>query len=320
MVCFKAKKIPLYIQAKKYIEKNIEQGNWPVGFKLPSERDLAKNMNVSRKTISMAYKELESDGLLSSHQGRGTFVVTRPAKQRDSSIAQLTEAIDQCIDMALSNEMTLDDFLTLCNKRTKEYAEKVRKLNVIFVECNKEQLDYFCKELEFGAGVHINPILLQDFKKNINEIIEKIDTFDFLITTLFHIDEVKSLVKDKDIKIIPIALNPQLESIIKIARIEKDKSVGILAISSNFAHKVERAISQAGLSFKNIILSTTKVAEEIENFVNSVDVVIVSPGRKKDITPLKDKNKIIEFIFVPDAGSINLLKTSIISKASNEAL
>lgn len=57
-----------------------------------------------------------------------------------------------------------DTFLKLCRKRVNEYKEKLHELKIILIECNKEQLDYFSKELELGAGAAITPVLLQDFK------------------------------------------------------------------------------------------------------------------------------------------------------------
>lgn len=311
MVHFEAKKTPLYIQIKNHIKKHIKDGTWPIGHRLPSERELANEMGVSRKTVSLAYKELEEEGILSSHRGRGTFIVELP-KSDKTSYKNITDIIDKCIDSCLKMGIDAETFLSICRQRIKEYKERLHKMRVMLVECNKEQLDYFCKELELGAGVTITPVLLQDFKKNFANIQQKIKDYDYLITTLFHIDEVKEIVNDKNINILPIALNPQLESIIKIARIPKQSSIGILTISENFANKVERAIFEAGLAFKSIVKSTTTNPSEVKQFIEKVDTVIVSPGRKKHVTPyIKNDQLIIEFIFVPDAGSINLLNTSI---------
>jgi len=311
MVNFEAKKTPLYLQIKDYIKKYIEDGNWPIGHRVPSERDLAKEMGVSRKTVSLAYKELENEGILSSHRGRGTFVIELP-KCDKKSYKSIIDTIDKCINSCLKMGIDADSFLTLCRQRVSEYKEKLHKLKIMLVECNKEQLDYFCKELELGAGVTITPVLLQDFKKNFANSKQKLKDYDFLISTLFHIDEVKQIISDKDINILPIALNPQLESIIKIARIPKQNSIGILTISENFANKVERAIFEAGLDFQSIIKSTTTKPSEVKQLIDQVDIVIVSPGRKKHVIPyVKNNQQIIEFIFVPDAGSINLLNTSI---------
>lgn len=311
MIQFKAHKVPLYLQVKEYIKQNIDEKKWVAGSKLPTERELAQALQVSRKTISLAYEELKKEGIISSQQGRGTFVINRHAIQKDVNLNQLTENIDRCIEISIKMGLELEEFLDLCGDRVNRYIQKLKKIKLVFIECNKEQLDYFCKELELGAGVTITPILLEDFKKNIKEINDKIKTHDLIVTTFFHIDEVKSLVKNNNIKILPIALNPQLGSIIQIARIDRNSKVGILTISQNFADKVKNAILEAGLCFDKIQAETTTELDEVKKFAHSHDVIIVSPGRKKDVLPFKEEKDIIEFIFVPDTGSINLLKSAI---------
>ncbi|AYO30540.1 MAG: hypothetical protein PWR06_274 [Thermoanaerobacteraceae bacterium] len=312
MIQFKVQKTPLYLQVKQYIKRNIDEKKWTIGYKLPTERELAKTLDVSRKTVSLAYKELEKEGIITSHQGRGTFVINRHSMQKDSQVDRLIENIDYCIQTSVKIGVEPDEFLDLCRARINRYIQELKKIKLVFIECNREQLDYFSKELELGAGVTITPILLQDFKKNIEDINKKIQSHDFIVTTFFHIDEVKTLIKDKNIEILPMALNPQLESIIKIARINRNNNVGILSISQNFAEKVKNAIFEAGLYFDNIKIETSTDSDEIKNFVQSLDVIIVSPGRKKEILPFKDDKDIIEFIFVPDMGSINLLKSVIL--------
>lgn len=313
MIQFKAQKIPLYLQVKQYIKRNIDENKWPVGYKLPTERELAKTLEVSRKTVSLAYKELEKEGIITSHQGRGTFVKNRCSTQ-NTELDNIIESIDYCIQTSIKVGIEPDEFLDLCKARIYRYIQELKKIRLVFIECNREQLDYFCKELELGAGVTITPILLQDFKKNIEDINKKIQSHDFIVTTFFHIEEVKNLINDNKVEILPVALNPQLESIIKIARINKNSSVGILTISQNFAEKVKNAIHDAGLHFDNIQTETFTDAGMIKKFVENLDVVIVSPGRKKDVLPFKDEKDIIEFIFVPDMGSINLLKSAILKK------
>lgn len=45
-----------------------------MGDRLPANRELARILGVNRTTVTAAYAELEADGLISSHIGRGTFV------------------------------------------------------------------------------------------------------------------------------------------------------------------------------------------------------------------------------------------------------
>ena len=45
---------PVYIQIHNQIKKDIEAGVWAVGDRIPSERELALEFNVSRMTLRQA--------------------------------------------------------------------------------------------------------------------------------------------------------------------------------------------------------------------------------------------------------------------------
>jgi len=64
----------LYLQLVNRLRERISSGELSPGDRLPSERDLAISLGVSRTTIVNAYRELEAQGLVRGHVGRGTFV------------------------------------------------------------------------------------------------------------------------------------------------------------------------------------------------------------------------------------------------------
>jgi len=66
--------IPLYEQIKKYIKEKISEGYWPIGSKLPTQRQFAKSFDVNRSTIVTAIEELVSEGLLECKTKGGTIV------------------------------------------------------------------------------------------------------------------------------------------------------------------------------------------------------------------------------------------------------
>lgn len=66
--------LPLYMQAIHEITFMIESGHFPVGSKLPSEAELAELLGISRSTLREALGHLESYGIISRQQGKGTFV------------------------------------------------------------------------------------------------------------------------------------------------------------------------------------------------------------------------------------------------------
>jgi GntR family transcriptional regulator len=76
------------------LRQRIDQGRLPAGSRLPSEPDLAAELQVSRATLREALRGLEEEGLLRRRQGSGTYVADRPrmANSLDVNFG-VTEAI-----------------------------------------------------------------------------------------------------------------------------------------------------------------------------------------------------------------------------------
>jgi DNA-binding transcriptional MocR family regulator len=65
---------PLYMQLAQDIQRRIRSGALPPGARLPTVRELARQLGVTRLTIHSAYSELQSGGWVEATVGRGTFV------------------------------------------------------------------------------------------------------------------------------------------------------------------------------------------------------------------------------------------------------
>jgi GntR family transcriptional regulator / MocR family aminotransferase len=66
--------VPLYQQIERYLRQNILSGSLLPETRLPATRQLAQDLGVSRITVRNAYAELESEGLIGSREGSGTYV------------------------------------------------------------------------------------------------------------------------------------------------------------------------------------------------------------------------------------------------------
>ena len=64
---------PLYEQIYQFIKDEIRCGNLKPQKKLPSSRELAKNLKVSRSTTQLAYEQLVSEGYLEAVPRKGYF-------------------------------------------------------------------------------------------------------------------------------------------------------------------------------------------------------------------------------------------------------
>jgi GntR family transcriptional regulator len=84
----------LSVSVQDELRQRIDQGRLPAGSRLPSEPDLAVELQVSRATLREALRALEEEGLLRRRQGSGTYVADRPrmANSLDVNFG-VTEAI-----------------------------------------------------------------------------------------------------------------------------------------------------------------------------------------------------------------------------------
>jgi len=73
--------IPLYVQLRDQLRALVATGELRSGDRIPASRELASHLGVHRTTVANAYAELESEGLIQGHVGRGTFICAAPVKQ-----------------------------------------------------------------------------------------------------------------------------------------------------------------------------------------------------------------------------------------------
>lgn len=66
--------LPIYMQIMNLIKSKMAAGEINGGDKLPSVRELSKELKVNPNTIQRAYQELEREELVFTQRGMGTFV------------------------------------------------------------------------------------------------------------------------------------------------------------------------------------------------------------------------------------------------------
>ena len=77
--------VPLYKQLYEHFSGLIQSGRLAKGERLPATRELAGTIGLNRTTVSAAYELLESEGLITGHVGRGSFVAGRIGRPGNDS-------------------------------------------------------------------------------------------------------------------------------------------------------------------------------------------------------------------------------------------
>src|SRR3954464_449979 len=76
---------PLYAQIASRLRVAIASGELQPGEPLPSVRQLAARLRINPATVVQAYRDLETEGLVATRHGAGTFVqdVASDRRKRD---------------------------------------------------------------------------------------------------------------------------------------------------------------------------------------------------------------------------------------------
>jgi len=89
---------PIYLQIIDEVKRQIAAGILKPGDKMPSQRDLAVQLQVNANTVQRAYREMELLGLVETLRGQGTFI------RQDESIVEGTrvEMVSQLLEDFIS--------------------------------------------------------------------------------------------------------------------------------------------------------------------------------------------------------------------------
>ena len=98
-------KLPRHAQISRHLREAIEQNIYGPKEKLPSEKELAEQFEVSRITVRRALQTLENEHLIQRSQGRGSFVCDPKSSQPALELTDFTE------DMALAGRTATSQVL-----------------------------------------------------------------------------------------------------------------------------------------------------------------------------------------------------------------
>lgn len=110
---------PIYIQIVEYLRNEIISGNFKMGEKIPSVRDLAFSTKVNPNTMQKALSELEREGLIYTERTNGKYV---------TSDEKLIEKVKlEIIDEKVNNFLKDMKKIGITNEEIKKYFERNEK-------------------------------------------------------------------------------------------------------------------------------------------------------------------------------------------------
>ena len=168
----------IYLQ----VLEHLGTGSFPLGSRLPSCRELARDMGSNPSTVSRALRRLAANGLVRTEERRGTFVTAiRPAKVDSES--QLVEELTKVVARASAAGY---DRTVIGRMFEKALAAATTSARVAFAECNAFDLNHMSRMVENATGVTVEPLLLEELDDGWTE------RFDVVAVPPFHLADVAS--------------------------------------------------------------------------------------------------------------------------------
>jgi GntR family transcriptional regulator len=99
-------RLPIYIQIVNQVQAQVVAGVLEPGDQLPTVRALAEELRVNFNTVARAYRMLDEARIISTQQGRGTYITEIPPPEVTEKLRK--EALEALTHRFVSEAMRLD--------------------------------------------------------------------------------------------------------------------------------------------------------------------------------------------------------------------
>lgn len=128
--------VPIYLQVVERIKERIADGRLKPGDQLPTVRALAQELRINFNTVARAYRILDEAGVISTQQGRGTYILEMPPPEVSAEIRR--RAVRALIQRALIEAERMgvspDEFVDFVNEQVRRWKESGRLHPIEFEE------------------------------------------------------------------------------------------------------------------------------------------------------------------------------------------
>ncbi len=116
--------VPIYAQIVQAVKYAVATGGLSPGEQLPTVRELAAGLRINPNTVARAYDQLDQDRVISTQQGRGTFVRERPDQDHLTKVRQehLNAILHTAIGRALSMGYTVQEVHDTFERQIEEWS------------------------------------------------------------------------------------------------------------------------------------------------------------------------------------------------------
>jgi DNA-binding transcriptional regulator YhcF (GntR family) len=209
--------LPIHIQLKAQLVHLIQAGEWSPGRRLPTVRQLAGSLRINRNTAARVFAELAREGHLSCERGRGTFVSPPRAGEKRERTRELLLLLDEAMGRARRLGINPARFAAALYARTHAWAgaPRVRKAQVLAVECDRPRLRRLSRELAEALPLRVDSFLIKDLDRRVRRDPRSLQKYPPIVTTFFHVREVQRLMGKTGCAVVGLPADDRLRRVLR---------------------------------------------------------------------------------------------------------
>lgn len=310
----KRTEFPIYQQLKEQIRYFLLNGDLGPGRRLPPPKDLAGYLRINKNTVIVAYKELEKEGLIVTRHGQGTYVSENlppdPGFKRRQALIELArEALDRTRALGFSAE----DLFTVVFGQTVLGLGPDKATRVLFVECNESDVGFYVAELEREVGVAVEGCLVAELADRMDD--RTLPEVDLVVTTFFHVEDVKAICEPLDKKVIAIVAAPEMSILMEVGQLAPGTKVGFVKGIGADSESMAGSLGAAGIRHIDYESVSFSDRPALEKMLARVDVVASCRTVADEVGKLAPPGvRVMPYGNILEKGSIDLLKRYLVNR------
>ena len=249
--------VPVRVQLEEQIKHLILYGKLEVGSRLPSIRELAGYLRVNRNTVARVVTELERGGYVESRRGSGVFVIEPPVEARDLGRERFLERV---VEQARAEGIPVEELGY--ELLTRAGSLPVEKVPLLFVECNRWEVERFSVELEERLPVRVEGVLLEELADRV--AIEEEPSWRMVVTTFYHVVEVEqtlAALERSGLETFALLTEATIDGLRKLAEMPEGTTVGVVGNSKTCVENLMKSMEGSGLEHLNFFKIQAEAGE-----------------------------------------------------------
>ncbi|MDT8900811.1 GntR family transcriptional regulator [Anaeroselena agilis] len=304
----KKTEFPIYQQLKEQIKYFLLNGDLQPGTKLPPPKDLAGYLRINKNTVIVAYKELEKEGVIVTRHGQGTYVSEDlppdPGFKRKQALIELArEALERARELGFGAE----DLFTVVFSQTVLGLGYTQPVRVLFVECNSVDVGFYVPALEKEIRMPVEGCLLADLADRMDD--KAAPEVDVVVTTFFHVEDVKAICEPMEKKVIAIMAAPEMSVILRLGQLPPGTKLGFVCGTEWSTEAMRGSLGAAGIRHIDYECIPYDDREALDRMLARVDIVAGCRSVVDEVRKLVPEGlTVMEFGNVLEQGGVELLR------------